>query len=474
MPNIRETISQVLSPTSATYVNGVSVKRDFSKAVLGSLYQGLIEKDGRGVSNKFITEEEANRAGQVFVNRLLPHNQKPREHGAAKNGGAFSNTGYMPATETVGIDILTLLDDPIIIPTIAQDRIDLDLVVGETENFVKYINVVLNGASFGAKWIATYNAAENKRNVQKITSTDITNKVVLYRFQEANSKLDMGDRDHSIDVFPLESRLATFKMSYRPTLIAGGVLVIGGANYGYDIARKGALDAGSDIRTLDDGFWGVVDNVPVHGISNQSLIQAAWFCGMPDYEFIDDAHLVGWISSGYANARGVSMVKEIKIVDARGGQGLELQPLVKVGAVAWYPKGNVAITTADYDPIADLKTLFAGKDLSFKLKGGASRYYSDDLTISAISTTAFTFTGTAKDDANTDHLEGGYYCVGDDAIATVGAFIDAANASGAEAGACVAGTSKSFSATQTAGKYLTVLAIGDDGTCTLVSKVIPS
>ena len=61
--NIKETISQVLSPTNATYINGVSVRRDFSKAVLKAIYQGLVEKDGKGVNGKFVTEQEANDAG---------------------------------------------------------------------------------------------------------------------------------------------------------------------------------------------------------------------------------------------------------------------------------------------------------------------------------------------------------------------------------------------------------------------------
>lgn len=474
MPNIKETISQVLSPTNATYVNGVSVRRNFSKAVLKAIYQELVEKDGKGVNNKFVTEQEANDAGQVFVNRLKAHDSLGREHGAAKNGGAFNNNGYMSHTETVGIEILTYFDEPIIVPRVAQDRIDIDLASGEIANYVANINTALNGSSWAAKWMASYNTTSANRNEKKLESATMLNDFIA-----ANTLLDLGDMEHDIDSFPLDTRIATFKMGYRPTLIAAGVLVIGGANYGYDIARKGTLDASTEKRNLDDGFWGVIDSVPVHGLSNKSLMHAAYFCGLPKMEFINDDSLVGWISSGYANARGFSTVEQVKIIDAHGGQGVEIQPLSKMGAVSWYPKGNVALTTVDgYDPIADLKTIFSGvaSQVTFKLKGGASRYYADDAALT-VSTTAVTANGTAKDDAGTDHLKAAYYVVTtaqNGPVKSIAGFIAAVNADGAVKDSLTIGTSKNFASTQSAGKYVNVVYIADDGTCTLVSKAIAS
>lgn len=468
MPNYQETISQVLSPTNATYINGVSVRRDFSKAVLECIFQGMVEKDGRGVNGNFVTEKEANDAGQVFVNRVKAHLQKGRQHGAAKNGGAFANTGWMSSTETVGIDVLELFDETITIPRVTQDRIDVDLAAKEIANYVNSIVLAVNGSSYGAKWFATYNANADKRNVKKITSTDITNKNVLLRFIEANSMLDEGDEEHDIDIFDPDTRIGTFQVSYRATLVGAGVLVLGGANYGYDIARKGTVDAGSESRKLDDGFWGYIDNVPCHGISNLSLKYAAWFCGMPEKEFnASGCPLKGWISSSLANARGFSTLEQVKIVDAIAGQGIVIQPLSKLGAVSWYPKGNVAICDDDYDPIAGLKALFTGTDITFKLKSAGSRYYSDDATVSAISASAFTASATAKDDAGTSHVAGAYFYVGDEAVTTVGAFLKGA-AGATYKGTFTLGASKSTTIAST--KYVNVLVIADDGSCTIVSK----
>lgn len=469
MPTIQETISQVLSPTNAPYINGVQAKLTFAKAVLEAVYQGLVEKDGKGVSGKFVTEAEANGSAQVFVNKLKPHYDKGRQHGAAKNGGAFNNTGYMSRTETVGIEILELFDAPIIVPRATQDRIPLDLAAGEIANYVKGINTALNGSSWAAKWLATFGVTSDKRNVVEISASDVSNKLVLSKIQLANSLLDEGDYENDIDSFDMDTRCMTFKMAYRPTLLQAGVLVAGGANYAYDIVRSGAVDPTSK-RNLDDGLWGEVDGVEVHGISNLSLRYAAWYCGMPEKEFIDGTYLVGWDSSAYANARGFSTVEQIKIIDAHGGQGIEIQPITKLGAICWYPKGNVALVSDDdYDPIASLKTMFSGvaSGITFKLKSGGSRYYADG-SVSAISNAAFTCSATAKDDGGVvDHIKGAYFIVSTKELKTVGEFL-AEDSSATYKGSVTLGSSKST--TIAANSYVNVLVIADDGTCTLFAK----
>lgn len=468
MPTIKETIQQNLAPTNAPYINGVQARLNFNKAVLEAIFQGIIEKDGKGVSNKFVSEDVANNSAQVLVNKLKPHYDEGREHGSAKNGGAFNNIGYMSATETFGIDILQLFDATITIPRATQDRIDVDLAAGEIANYVGGINVAINGSSWAAKWFATYNALTSKRNVVKITSSDISNKLVLQRFIEADALLDAGDLDNDVDAFPMETRKAIFVPTYRPVLTGAGVLVVGGANYGYDIVRNGAVDNQSK-RSVDDGFWGVIDGVETHGISNLSLRSAAGFCGMPKAEFTSASHLKGWLSSALANARGVSMVDQVKIVDSIGGQGIILQPITKLGAVCWYPKGNVAITEKDYDPISALKTLFSGvaSQLTFKLKSAGSRYYAVESAF-VVESTGLTLTASAKDDAGTDHIKASYYVIADNDITSVADFLDATATATYKGSANTAGNK--VTTTIGSNKYAVVLVIADDGTCTLISK----
>ena len=465
--SLKETISQNLAPANVPYVNGVSVKRTFSKAFLEAVAQGEIEKDGRGVTQRFTPEDVVNESAQIAVNRVVFHIDAGREHGSAKNGGMFNKNQRTSSTVTEQIEVLQYFDEPIIIGRSMQDRINVDLASAEIANYVKSINLALNGSSFAAKWLATYLAPSAKRNVTKIGVGD----KVLDKYLAANAKLNKGDMDNDIDYFEIEGRIATFKENYYDTLLAGGVLTIGGANYGYDIARKGTLDAESAKVDLGTGYWGTVGGVPIHGISDMSLRSAAWFCGMPDEEFYDGTAILGVISAAEGNARGVSYLNQIEIDKYPFGQGVVINPMTKLGAKTWYQKANSWLTAEDYDPIADLKAMFSGVagSITFKLKAKGSRFYAD-ADITAISTTAFTVTATALDDANTDHVLAAYYAVTAAPITKVADFVKVRTDAGVTYKGAVTTIGTSQSTTIADKDYVTVLVIADDGSCTLVSK----
>ena len=466
-----EVISQVLSPTNATYINGVSAERRFSAAVLKNMYQGLVEKDGRGVNDTFVSSNDAEQSAQVMVNRILPVKMQPREQGANRNGASFSANSHYVQTETVGIDILTVLDDPIIIARARQDMIKVDLLAEQTEIYSNRLKTILNGATAAAKLMAVaLDKAEGKEvNEKVITSTDITNKAVLKRFIEANSLLDEGDEEHGIDLFPEDTRVAVFKPSYRAILKADGVLTLGGANYVYGIAKGGAISTEAKATKAEDGYIGDIDGVPCHLISNESLAHASEFLGLPRYE-LKNGGFIGYVASSYANARGVSTSKQIKIVDAVQGQGIILQPYTKFGVASWYAKGNVVLKDdADYDPIGFLKTTFAGvSGINFKLKGAGSRLFPVvPATGWTVSGSAFTLVATALDDFDTDHIKGAAFYVGDTACATVGEFAKE-YATATYKGTFTVGTSKST--TIGSGKFVNAIVIADDGSVTLTSK----
>lgn len=469
-----ETISKILSPTNATYINGVSAERRFAAAVLDNAYQGLVEKDGVGVNDSFVTEDDAQSAAQVFVNRILPVKIKPREQGANKNGASFSANKHYNQTETVGIEILTVLDDPIIIPRARQDMIKVDLLAEQTKIFSDRLKTILNGATAASKLVATFvaKAAGEPVNEQTITATDVTNKVVLDKFIEANSKLDEGDTRHGIDIFPEDTRVAVFKVSYRATLKTSGILIIGGANAAYEIAKGSAVSTGDSARRSEDGYIGEIDGVPCHLISNESLAHASEFLGFPSNE-LKDSDFIGYISSSYANARGVSTTKQTKIVDAVDGQGIILQPYVKFGCVAWYPLGNVILSKSELDPVTELKTIFSGvaSQLIFKLKGAGSRLFptlgATQVTIASDGVTVAN-TVTALDDWDTDHFKGAAFVVSDSEITTVNGFLAAYSAATYKGTITALGSKESTTVGDN--KWVTVIAIADDGSVSLVSK----
>ena len=469
-----ETISQILSPTNATYVNGVSARRNFSAAVLENMYQGLVEKADRGVNDEFVSTKDAEESAQVFVNRILPTKMQPREMGASVNGGSFSANQHYTQTITVAIDILMVLDDPIIIPRARQDMIPVDLLAKQTKIYSDRLATILNGATTASKLMKSWLAEAEGKEINKkvISASDITNSTtadnkVLKKFIEANSLLDEGDMENGIDIFPLDTRIAVFKVSYRAVLKGSGVLNLGGANYGYEIAQHGGVDREGRVRTVEDGFIGEIDGVPCHLLSNESLQHASQFLGLPALE-LKNSPFSGYIASSYANARGISASEQTKVVDAISGQGLVLQPYTKFGVACWYEKGNVIITNAEYNPIKELKDLFNDNTIVFKVKPAGSRLYPVIASAITLTSTAFTVNAEAKDDFGTDHVKGAWYVVGATPATNVAEFM-ALCATG-EDGTFTLGTSKSFTTELTANQYVSWLVIADDGSVALASK----
>lgn len=471
-----ETIQQILAPTNAPYINGVAARLKFSAAVLENVYQGLVEKDDKGVNDNWVSSGDAEDNAQVIVHRILPVEMNPREQGASRNGASYSQNQHYVQTESVAIEILTTLDDPILIPRARQDMIAVDLLAKEVEIFSNRLSTIVNGGTAASKIYATYLAKSKGKEVNEvqITATDIANKKVLDRYIEGNSLLDEGDIEHGIDIFPTKTRVAIFRVSYRATLKAGGILTLGGANEAYAILAGSGLNNQGDARTAEDGFVGVIDGVECRLISNESLGHAARFLGFPKNEFKKGSPFAGYISSSYANARGVSVREQTKVVDEVNGQGIRLLPYVKMGFVAWYPLGNVFFTSEDYNPFADLKTVlgFSADDVTFKLKAYGSRLIPQLASLTVTAGTGFTAGAiTANDDWNTDHIVKAAYVVTDDAISTVAGFLKAAKAVGAVKGAVDTDGETVSQSGLTTGKYLTILAISDDGTCELFSKV---
>lgn len=461
-----ETIQQILSPTNAPTINGVNAGRKLALATLDTLYQGLVEKDGRGVNDTWVSTKDCEENAQVFVNRIVPVKMEAREMGANRNGASYSANQHYTQTQQVSIELLQVLDDPILIPRARQDMIPTDLVAKHIDLFSKRLATIINGATAGVKLLASYEAGEDRNHVE-ITSADITNKEVALRFMEANSKLDEGDMENGIDIFPEDTRVAVIKVGYRPTLLSAGVLTLGGANYAYDILAKGTLDKDATARKREDGFIGTIDSVDVHVLSNESLAHASKFMGLPENE-LRASDFIGYIASSYANARGVSSSEQIRTVPEVNGQGVRLLPYVKFGCACFYQKGVVTLGKSDYNPIAEIKALFPSANPVFKLKSAGSRLVISGTPSWTASTAGFTLSGVgAFDDWNTDHALGYLYVVADKEIKTLDGFYKAYNETGAVAGSVTIGSA--VTATIADGDYINVLALADDGTVSLIS-----
>ena len=474
-----QTVSQILSPTNAPYINGSAARLTFSAAVLRNLYQGLVEKDGKGVDDNFVKANEAEDSAQIIVHRVLPAQITPREIGASKNGAAYSQNQHYTQTISVGIEILQIIDDPILIPRVQQDMLSVDMLAEQVRIFSDRLATILNGATLASKYLATYLAKANGKEINEtVLNLAGTGDAIRNAYVQANGLLDEGDEENGLDIFPRKTRVCVVKTSVAPVLKTSGVLSLGGANEAYAILRNAGLSNDGE-RYEDDGYVGTIDGVEVRVISNESLKHASLFLGFPKYE-LKNSDFLGYIASSYANARGVSTSAQTKVVDEVNGQGVRLLPYVKFGVACWYAKGNSLLVKEKSDVFGGLRQIFSGvaTDITFKVKSAGSRLFPvfGALTGTTNGSTTINLFATALDDWSVEHLKGGYYIVSSAALATVDAFVKAyADATLTNKGAATIGASTSGQTTVTAlttGQYVNVLAIADDGSCSIISKVV--
>lgn len=471
----RELISRILQVAQAPEINRVRAGSKVAEALLENLFQNIVESNGRGVTDRFTNDADVNSNAQIFVNRILPVKMEPREQGASLNGGSFSSHSHFTQTRTVGIELLTTIDDTIVIPGSRQRMIKTDLLAEQVSIFSDRLNTIVNGATAASKLLTSWVADVKGEEIHAVdvSATDIaTPHNVLERFIEANSLLDEGDEANGIDIFPEDTRIGVFKVSARPVLKASGVLMLGGSNYAQQILASNALSQGATARVIEDGYIGDIDGIPCHLISNGSLLHADGFLGLPR-GYLKASPFFGYIASSYANARGVSTVDRVKIIDAIEGQGVILQPFVKLGVASWYAKGNVLITKEATDgvfnPYKELKSEFSTEYstglFSFKLKAAGSRLY-PKIAVTASSGTGFTATYKALDDAEVDRAVKAIYRI---STAATGKLTKISDFAGAGAGAFTSGTP--VTVTIASGAWINILAIADDGSVSIHNEL---
>lgn len=469
-----QTVSQILAPDNAPYINGSAARLRFSPALLANLYQGLVEKDGKGIDDNFVSAGEAEDSAQIVVHRIVPTRMNPRELGSSKNGGAYSQNQHYVQTESVSIDILQVLDDPILIPRYQEDMLPVDLIANEIKIYAQRLATILNGATFASKYLSSYAYKAKGKTINEtvLNLADATGLQIRNQFVTANGLLDEGDEDHGIDIFPRNTRVCVVKTSVGPALKTNGVLNLGGANEVYAILKAAGI-SNDAVRLEDDGFIGSLDGVEVRSISNESLGHASLFLGFPKNE-VKASPFLGYVASSYANARGVSTSKQTMTVPEVNGQGTRLLPYVKFGVASWYPLGNSMLVSEKIDPYKGLKTIFPSPladNITFKVKGAGSRLFPTFGTFT-VAGTGFTIQAQALDDFGVDHVVGGYYLLTDAAVTSVHAFVKAAVTAGYDVDAAVTFTSGSATITDTIAstKFVNVLVIADDGSIGLISK----
>lgn len=351
-------------------INGLDAAMVFAAEAMKNIYQGEIEKGGRGCTQKYSSDTTG---AQIRVVRPLPLPIDARELGAAINGGNFSAFTHEPKSASYGLDIITVIDDVVDIPDVSMDIIPVDVAKLYVQNISDKVVLNMNAIKIAARAYTCFSAEqvdEKSVNIVKLSDNDD----ILTKAVETNGKLNKGDAKNGVSTFPVKDRIALVSSDYYASLLTTkGIFTLGGANYAYDMLRKGSVDAGSATpELLDDGYIGTILGIPFHFVSDLVMQVACEYLGFPSNTFDS---VVLHVASAHGNLFGLATGNSINTIPCPIGQGVRLLPKYRMGAACILPKSVAWLVKGDtFKSPYELKEIFKdGITWSYKAPGSRNK-----------------------------------------------------------------------------------------------------
>lgn len=450
-----------LAAKGCDFLNSQVAAHVFANTAMKNIYQGEIEKGGRGVTQEY---SDNTTGSSITVIRPLPLPIEARQLGASINGGNFSAFEYQPASDAYTLHIITVIDDLVDIPNVSLDMIPVGISQMYVKNISDKVTLNMNAIKIAAALYASLSAHQVNPNNAYVVEYDSANDKAIDKVTETYVQLDKGDEDNGVSMFPQDDRIGLISVDYYAKILSEkGVFALGGANYAYDLIRKGTVSTNAEQDKLADGYVGDLLGIPFHTVSPLVFATACKYLGFPRGEFAQD--LVCLIKSAHGNLFALASGSSIKTIDCPNGQGVRLQPLYRMGAACIMPKSNALCVKKGFANPYGLKELFTS-GVTWGYKAPASR---QKITLTV--TTAATKSVTASIGSG-QTVVGNKWVQTDTAVKTVSEFLAAYNANGAVKGAIsTLGTAETISAL-TVAKVINVLVVDADGTVAIESKTV--
>ena len=447
-----------LAAKGCDFINSQVAAHVFANTAMKNIYQGEIEKGGRGVTQEYSNDTTGS---SITVIRPLPLPIKARELGAAINGGNFSAYDYQPASDAYTLHIITVIDDIVDIPNVSLDMIPVGVADMYIKNVSDKVTLNINAIKIAAALYTSLSAYDADPTSANVTTFTPATDSLLKQLSKAYVQLDKGDREHGVSMFPQDDRIALVSVDWYAEIVSvNGVFQLGGANYAYDILRKGVVSQNAEQEKLADGYVGDMYGIPFHTVSPLVFATACEYLGFPEEEF--DENLICIIKSAHGNLFALASGSSIKTIDSPLGQGIRLQPLYRMGAACVMPKANSLLVKNTFENPYGLKAIFtSGVEWGYKAPGSRQALGLNVVTAATKSVTA----------SVTKTVVGNRYVESDAPLKTIGEFLAAFNANGAVKGTLTLGTAATISAL-TVGKVINVLVVDADGTVEIASKVV--
>lgn len=280
-----------------------------------------------------------------------------RTIGAATNGGFFNTNQANAESELYDINLVQVFDKTIKISQVQDDMSGGTALRGQLMNVPKSIARFVNTTYFATLLAANLNKGIVAASAEGVVSYTFdadyisvasvnTTAGVIAALQEATGKFENGDSEHGYDLFPLEESVVYGSGDFMNYLRGQSNFIVN--NYiGQQMIGSGSFDAFDATWTPESikGYAGEVYGMLLYRTG--SLFKAT--AGVLGLKTLADGSLeaaatdaldglLAIVVCGLAVGGGMTP-GDIKVVDARGGQGWEIQPLARCGFEVFSAKG---------------------------------------------------------------------------------------------------------------------------------------
>jgi hypothetical protein len=259
--------------------------------------------------------------------------------GAGVNGGYFnSNAAILPQSAEYGIKILYMIDDQIDFPTVMDEMVELPVAEATTKSVAGLVARNINASTLAHQIAAVVNA---QVAVPGSTNTVVMSAAGAYKdaLLDANGKLDDGDANNGIDIFPVDGRQGFLRSSARTGLFKTGNIIVGGSNYAQEMLARGAISPNTYKQDKLE-YVGEIDSVPMCVVSKPVWTLAEEYMQL-DAGKLNNVEAV--IAAGIATGRALAFNNSVKIIDCPRGQGKTAQYKYRWGIETFFQKGVVLV-----------------------------------------------------------------------------------------------------------------------------------
>ena len=328
---------------SAPKLDGQALRRYTSKNLMENIFQDILAVPGKGITERY--SEDTN-ASEIRIIRQTVPNITARRMGGTVNGGYFNqNAPLMPQSMEYGLKILYMIDDAVDIPTVMDEMVELPVAEATTKSVAGIVSTHINASTIATQLTAVVNAeiatAGSTNYVALGTSGDYKTALIA-----ANAKLDDGDADNGIQIFPVNARQGFLRTAARAALMATGQVIVGGSNFAQEMLAAGVISPNT-YKAERLAYFGELDSVPfcvaskpIFDVAEQYMQVAAGTLNV----------VLGLICAADATGRALAFNSSVKIIDSPAGQGKRMQFKYRWGVETFFFKGIVPLLTNGSTP----------------------------------------------------------------------------------------------------------------------------